>query len=252
MPLLMQGAVSDKVALVTGAASGIGRATAELLAAEGAALALVDIRETRPIAARIEAHGGAALCLRADVSQASELEAAFERAEERYHRLDIMVACAGIGGGTSPTADYAEADFDRTIAVNLKGVFLAMRCALPRMIRSGGGSIVNIASVMGLVGLTGTPAYCAAKGGVIQLTRSAALEYADRGVRVNAICPGMIDTPILRNVSDAGRRFFVERQPIGRLGAPEEVAQLALFLASGASSFATGAIFPLDGGYTAH
>jgi NAD(P)-dependent dehydrogenase (short-subunit alcohol dehydrogenase family) len=162
-----------------------------------------------------------------------------------------LVNAAGIGGGSAATADYAEADFDRVIAINLKGVFLCMKYALPAMLAAGGGVIVNIASILGMVGMPQTPAYSAAKGGVIQLTRVAALEYAGSNIRVNCIGPGIIDTPMLRNVPAAGRELLLRQPPIGRFGTAEEIAAAAVFLAGDASAFTTGTVLAVDGGFTA-
>lgn len=243
------GVLEEKVVVITGGASGIGRATALQCAAEGAHVVTADIQDGAPVVAAAQERD---ICFRrTDVSISADVAALMRWAVAQHGRLDVLVNAAGIGGGSAATADYAEADFDRVIAVNLKGVFLCMKHALAEMVRTGGGAIVNIASILGLVGMAQTPAYSAAKGGVIQLTKVAALEYAGHNIRVNCICPGIIDTPMLHGVPAAARQLLVERQPIGRLGRAEEIAATAVFLASDASAFTTGAVVAVDGGFTA-
>jgi NAD(P)-dependent dehydrogenase (short-subunit alcohol dehydrogenase family) len=245
------GVLNGRVAIVTGGASGIGRATALLFSSEGAAVAIGDLQDASAVAEEIARRGGEGFSLAVDVSREAQVQQLIECAEGHYGRVDLLVAAAGIGGGSATTAEYAEEDFDRVMAINLKGVFLAMKHALPAMVRAGGGAIVNIASVLGMVGMARTPAYSAAKGGVVQLTRTAALEYAPQGVRVNCICPGMIDTPMARAAGDAAMQQFALWQPLGRLGHAEEVAAAALFLAADSATFVTGAVLAVDGGFTA-
>lgn len=246
------GRVENKVAIVTGAGSGIGRATAQVLASEGASVVVSDVTGAEQDAAR--EIGGETLAVHADVSNAADVEAMVAAAVSRFGRLDILFNNAGIEGAQAPTADCTEETFDRVVAINLKGVFLGMKYAIPAMLRSGGGSIINAASVAGIVGFEGLPAYSASKGGVIQLTKVAALEYAARNIRVNATCPGLIWTPMVGRVigdNAAARAAFEALEPIGRFGTPEEVAALVLFLASDESSFITGAALPVDGGLIA-
>jgi NAD(P)-dependent dehydrogenase (short-subunit alcohol dehydrogenase family) len=236
------GVLDGKVAVVTGGASGIGRATALRCAAEGAQVLTADLQAGAPAAVAFE---------HTDVSDATHVARLMRTAVARWGRLDVLVCAAGISGGTAPTADYGEADFDRVIAINLKGVFLCMKHAIPEMVRGGGGAIVTIASVCGLVGLPQTPAYSAAKGGVLQLTKVAALEYASHNIRVNCICPGMIDTPMVQRIGPAAQQHFLARQPLARLGTADEIAAAAVFLASAASAFTTGTALVVDGGFTA-
>jgi NAD(P)-dependent dehydrogenase (short-subunit alcohol dehydrogenase family) len=239
------------VAVITGAASGIGLATARLFAREGASVVLADVQEATEAAGAIAAEGGIAWAVQVDVSEPEQVRELMSGTVERAGRLDVLVTAAGVGGGTAPTAEYSDADFQRVLAINLCGVFYSMKYAIPWMLGGKGGAIVTISSIMGVVGLPTTPAYSAAKGGVIQLTKVAALEYAEHGIRVNCICPGMIDTPMVRRTPVEAREAFVERQPLGRMGSATEVAEAALYLASDAASFTTGVVLPVDGGYLA-
>ncbi|HXQ22634.1 MAG TPA: glucose 1-dehydrogenase [Candidatus Acidoferrales bacterium] len=243
--------LEGKVVVVTGGASGIGRATALKCAAEGARVVVADVQDGNPVVAAARALGDDLRSRRIDVAVSADVADLMQSTGAELGRLDVLIAAAGIGGGSAATADYTEADFDRVIAINLKGVFLCMKYAIPEMLRNGGGAIVNIASVMGLVGLPRTPAYSAAKGGVVQLTKVAAIEYAAHNIRVNCICPGMIDTPMVQRIPAANQRHFLDRQPLSRLGTAEEIAAAAVFLASDASSFTTGAALAVDGGFTA-
>jgi NAD(P)-dependent dehydrogenase (short-subunit alcohol dehydrogenase family) len=245
------GRVDNKVAIVTGAGSGIGKTTALLLAREGACVVAADVTGAEEGTAA--AIGGEALAVHADMSKAAEVEAMVAAAVSRFGRLDILFNNAGIEGAQAPTADCTEETFDRVIGINLKGVFLGMKYAIPAMLRNGGGSIINAASVAGLVGFQNLPAYCASKGGVIQLTKTAALEYATQNIRVNATCPGVIWTPMVERLAGnaEARAQFEALEPVGRLGTPEEVAALVLFLASDESSFITGTALPVDGGLVA-
>jgi len=250
------GELQNRVAVITGASSGIGRAAVELFAAEGAAVVAADVRDEagQQLADEVAAKHGSCTFVRADVSKESDVEAMVHLALSRYGRLDALFNNAGIEGEQAPTADATIENWERVIAINLRGVFLGLKHGIRGMLRNGGGSIVNNASVAGLVGFAGIPAYCASKGGVIQLTRTAALEYASEGVRVNCLCPGVIETPMVERFveGDAERRQQLEAlEPLARFGRPSEVAELALFLASDRSSFITGAVIPVDGGFVA-
>jgi len=246
----------DKVAIITGAASGIGRAAAELFAEEGATVIAADVVDAagQKIADELSARGHSCAFIHADVSREADVQAMIHFALARYGRLDVLFNNAGIEGETAPTAEASLENWERVIGVNLRGVFLGCKYGIEAMLRQGGGAIVNNASVAGLVGFAGIPAYCAAKGGVVQLTRTAALEYATSGVRVNCLCPGVIDTPMVRRFTgdDPQARAQMEAlEPVSRMGTAREVAELALFLASERSSFLTGAIIPVDGGFVA-
>lgn len=244
--------LEGKVAIITGAGSGIGRATALRFAAEGARVVVADVTGAEDETA--SAIGEAAIAVHADVSVAKDVEALVEAARARFGRLDVIFNNAGIEGAQAATAECSEENFDRVIAVNLKGVFLGMKYAIPLMLQSGGGSIINNASVAGLVGFRGIPAYAASKGGVIQLTKTTALEYATQRIRVNAICPGVIWTPMVERFtagSAEAEAAFRATEPVERFGTPEEVAALVLFLASDESAFVTGTALPVDGGFVA-
>jgi len=252
----LTGKLEDKVAVITGAASGIGRATALLFAREGARVVVADWDESggSRIAEEIAEAGGEAVAVRTDVSQAEDVRSLINAAVEGYGRLDVLFNNAGVEGELAPTADCSLENWDSVIGINLKGVFLGMKYAIPHMVSHGGGTIINNASVAGVVGFAGLPAYCASKGGVIQLTKAAALEYAKAGIRVNAICPGVIATPMVERVigdNKEMKKSFEALEPVGRFGTPEEVARLALFLATEDSSFCTGAPFIVDGGFVA-
>jgi NAD(P)-dependent dehydrogenase (short-subunit alcohol dehydrogenase family) len=245
----------NKIALITGAGSGMGRAASLLFAKEGARIACADIDEkgAAETARMIEADGGKAFDVRADVSKSADAEAMVAATLEKFGPPNVVYNNAGIEGVSDFLALMKEEDFDRVIAINLRGVFLGMKYSLPHMVKNGGGSIINTASIAGLVGLKSAAAYCAAKAGVIALTRVAALEYGRYNIRVNAICPGAIDTPMVRRVGggEAPGPAMQRISSLNRVGQPEEIAKMALFLASDDSSFATGAPFIVDGGWTA-
>jgi NAD(P)-dependent dehydrogenase (short-subunit alcohol dehydrogenase family) len=248
--------LDGKVAIVTGASSGIGRATALALAAAGASVAAADIDEARgdDLVREIEDTGGRAVFVRTDVSDDDAVEALVDAVVQELGGLDIAFNNAGVEGVAASTHQTTREIWDRTVAVNLTGVWLCMRAEIPAMLARGGGSIVNTASIAGLVGLGGVPAYTATKHGVVGLTKAAALEYAAQGIRVNAVCPGVIDTEMLAR-STGGlpevREMLLASEPIGRLGRPEEIADAVVWLASPASSFVTGQAIAVDGGYVA-
>jgi NAD(P)-dependent dehydrogenase (short-subunit alcohol dehydrogenase family) len=247
-------ALENKVALVTGAGSGIGRAVALLYAAEGAKVAVSDIDEKGgdETVSEIRKAGGEAFFVKADTSKPEDAEKLVDAIVKTYGGLHIAVNNAGIGGPLKPTGEYPVEGWDKVIAINLSGVFYGLRYQIPAMLRSGGGSIVNVASILGKAGAKSSPAYVAAKHGVVGLTKGAALEYADQKIRINSIGPGYIVTPLLtRSLDDDAMKALVGLHPIGRLGTAGEVAELALWLNSDKASFVTGAYYNVDGGYLA-
>ena len=252
----MAGLLSGKVALVTGGSTGIGRASALTFAREGAQVVVADVvvDKAEETVRLIKEAGGEARCIKTDVTQAAEVEAMVRFTLDAYGRLDCAHNNAGIEGTVSNTAEYAEADWDRVIGVNLTGVWLCMKYEIPPMLEQGGGAIVNTASGAGLIGAPGMPAYVASKHGVVGLTKTAALEYAKAGIRVNAMCPGVIETPMVERLTGGNPGMmegFVAIHPVGRAGQPQEIAEAVVWLCSDAASFVTGHAMSVDGGITA-
>ena len=248
--------IKGKVALVTGAASGIGRATALAFARQGARVAAADrdAANGEELIATIRALGGDAVFLRVDVSSMAEVETMITRTIGIFGRLDYAFNNAGIEGASASTIDCTEDNWDRVIAVNLKSVWACMKFELPRMLEAGGGAIVNCASIAGLVGFPNLPAYVASKHGIIGLTRAAALEQARGPIRINAVCPGVIQTPMIERVIHGDEKLragYAAGAPMGRIGRPDEIAEAVLWLCSDGASFATGVALAIDGGWVA-
>lgn len=245
----------DRTAIVTGGGSGIGRAVALAYAREGARVVVSDIAaesgEQTVNLIRQATPGAEATFVRADASRLEDHEALVEAALDRFGALHVACNNAGIGGELNPVARMSAKGWREVLDLNLSGVFYAMRAQIPAMLEAGGGAIVNMASILGQVGTARSSAYVAAKHGVVGLTRAAAIEYAKEGVRINAVGPGYIDTPLLEALPAEARSALVDLHPIGRLGRADEVAELVSWLSGDAASFVTGAYYPIDGGYLA-
>lgn len=249
------GLVTDKIALITGGAAGIGRATALKFADEGAKLVVSDfnVKGGEETVDLIKQAGGEAIFVKADISQSKDVKALLAKTVEAYGRLDCACNIAGILGEGAPFTDQTEENFDRVIAVNQRGTFLCMQAEIAQMLKNGGGAIASVASIAGLVGSAGISPYVASKHAVNGLTKTAALEYAQQGIRVNAVCPGGIETDMIRNFlsEEFTEEMLQAMHPIGRIGQPSEVAELMVWLCSDRASFMTGAIVPIDGGFVA-
>lgn len=245
--------LQDKTAIVTGASSGIGRAVSLAYAREGARVVVSDIADeggaetVRMIESEVS--GAEAFFVRADAAEPEDHTSLVDAAIERFGRLDIACNNAGIGGELSPVGTLSVDGWRKVIEINLSGVFYAMRAQIPRMLETGGGAIVNMASILGQVGQPETAGYVAAKHGVVGLTKAAALDYAKEGIRINVVGPAYIDTPLLEDLPDEMMKALIAAHPIGRLGRAEEVANLVTWLSSERASFVTGAYYAIDGGY---
>jgi len=250
----MENSFKNKVALVTGGSSGIGRATALAFARKGAKVVIADWVENLETMDMIENLGGDAIFVKCDVSKSTDVKALIEKTIATFGRLDFAYNNAGIEGTSAPTQDCSDENWDKTIGINLKGIWLCMKYEIPIMLKKGKGVIVNCSSVAGLIGFQGLPAYVASKHGVIGLTKTAALECAKLGIRINAVCPGVIKTPMMDRLTGNKKEAedqFTGLEPVGRFGKPEEIANAVIWLCSDEASFVTGIAIPVDGGFVA-
>jgi NAD(P)-dependent dehydrogenase (short-subunit alcohol dehydrogenase family) len=250
----METEFKNKVAIVTGGSFGIGRATALAFAKKGAKVVIVDWKENTETIDLIKKSGGEALFIKCDVSISSDVQAMIEKTIATFGRLDYAFNNAGIEGDSAPLQDCSEENWEKTIGVNLKGVWLCMKYKIPEMLKQGKGAIVNCSSVAGLVGFAGLPAYVASKHGVIGLTKTAALECAKLGIRVNAVCPGVIQTPMIDRLTGNDKEAieqFTNLEPVGRFGQAEEIADAVVWMCSDGASFVTGHAMAVDGGFVA-
>ena len=249
------GSFTGKVAFVTGAANGIGRATALAFAREGANVVVADISEQgiQETTRLIEEAGGRALAVRCDVTRTEDVKAALDKAVEAFGRLDFAFNNAGVEQPITATADLTKEEWDRIIDIDLRGVFLCMKHEIPLLLKHGGGAIVNTSSGAGVKGIAGQGAYCAAKFGIVGLTKAAALDYASQNIRINAVCPGIIETPMMDRFSGGtpeGRERVIAQEPVGRMGKPEEIAAAVVWLCSEPAAFVIGHALVMDGGQT--
>ncbi len=250
----MERIFENKVAIVTGGSFGIGKATAIAFAKRGAKVVIVDWIADDATLKAIQADGGSAIFVKCDVSKPKEVSDMIKKTVDTYGRLDFAVNNAGIEGSTAPTHECTEENWDKTIDINLKGIWLCMKHEIAQMLKQGKGAIVNTASVAGLIGFPGLPAYVVSKHGVVGLTKTAALENAKRGIRINAVCPGVIRTPMVDRTTGkdkAVEKKYEDMVPVGRMGEPEEVAEAIIWLCSDAASFVTGDALAVDGGWIA-
>jgi NAD(P)-dependent dehydrogenase (short-subunit alcohol dehydrogenase family) len=251
-----EGSFAGKVAFVTGAASGIGRATAVAFGSAGASVVVADVSEqgNRETAGLIEDQGGRVLVVRCDVTSGQDVKAALDQTFDAFGRLDIAFNNAGVEQPVGPAAEVSDEEWDRILDINLRGVFLCMKHEIPLMLQQGGGAIVNTSSGAGVTAVKGQAAYSAAKHGVIGLTKAAALDYAQANLRINAVCPGIIDTAMMQRFtgdSAEGRQRVIGQEPVGRMGTPEEIAGGVLWMCSDAAAFVVGHALVIDGGQMA-
>ena len=250
----MEKTFENQVAIVTGGSFGIGKATAIAFAKQGAKVVIADWVDDTETINTIKAAGGEAIFVKCDVSKDTDVKMMVDKTIATYGRLDYAFNNAGIEGNMAPTVDCTEENWDKTMSVNLKGIWLCMKHEIPHMLKAGKGSIVNCASVAGLIGFPGLPAYVATKHGVVGLTKTTALEYVKVGIRVNAVCPGAIKTAMIDRITGNKKEVeaqFAALEPIGRLGQPEEVAEAVIWLCSDGASFITGQALGVDGGWVA-
>jgi NAD(P)-dependent dehydrogenase (short-subunit alcohol dehydrogenase family) len=252
----MEKIFQNKVALVTGGSYGIGRATAIAFARRGAKLVIADWKEDKDneTVKQVKEAGSEGVFVRCDVSSSKEVTALMNQCISTYGQLDYAFNNAGIEGVQGKTHECSEENWDQTISINLKGIWLCMKMEIPYMLKNGKGVIVNCSSVAGLNGFPGLPAYVASKHGIVGLTKTAALEYAEQGIRINAVCPGVIHTNMIDRLTGKSKeteKQFTEMEPVGRMGTPEEIAEAVIWLCSDAASFVTGVAMPVDGGFDA-
>lgn len=250
----MEKIFKDKVAIVTGGSSGIGRATAIAFAQRGAKVVVADCNEDTETLQYVAANGGEGIFIHCDVSAISEVRKMIEKVIEKYGRLDFAFNNAGVEGDTASTHECTEQNWDKTIGINLKGIWLCMKMEIPQMLKQGKGVIINCASIAGLKGFAGSPAYVASKHGVVGLTKTAALDYAKQNIRINAVCPGVIHTAMIDRITHRDKEAeqqFAGMAPVNRMGTAEEIAETVMWLCSDAASFVTGTAIPVDGGTTA-